>query len=470
MATAEKLNFNTGLQSPHVALQVVSSKVREETPEAAVAHSQQRGSSKPFFPSEPPRLTSSGANPGTGYLAALWAFMTATLTAQIKDATNESQVNTTQNNIASNMVALNQKEADKAQDDLKKYMAALEEQQHQSWWQRLLGVLGAVFGTILAGLTGGACAFLVAAAIMVLMTVPTDKDGTTTFGKLDQALANAGLPSWASALVKVGIVIAATLVGNAVGASAQVGLSMLVNSAKTAAEVAEDAAIDSAASSLPGAAAGDASAAGAAGAGNAGANGANDANSFFAQVRQAGFTRGAVATTLVQMTFAVNPFTDFVVQCAKWHGDDEDKQKLAGAIGGAIFAILAAIACDRIAASGGDASGLLNMKNLLDPKTFKYTYNTIDAIRCGLNISSGTFGILSAKAGLDGAKAERDLGVAQSAQYIYQNDLTMTNNVVQRDQESFRTVNDMFTMTNETWQSYVEPYELAAEILGSSRN
>ena len=413
-----------------------------------------------FNPQTPPVARQETPN-GAGYLGALWIFMMETLMAQVNDAKNESEVNTVQNTTATNMVTLSQDEAQKAQDDLKKYEAAVAEQQHRSWWQTLLGVLGAVFGTILAGMTGGVCSFLVAASVMVLMTVPTNKDGSTTFGKLDDALANAGLPSWASALVKVGIVIAATIVGNAAGASAEVGLSMLVNAAKASAEEAPE---------ELGVAAGDAAASVSADAADdAAANAANNNNSFFAQVKQAGFNRGALLSTGIQMTFAVNPFTDFVEQCSAWHGDDKDKQKLAGAIGGAIFAIIAAIACDRIAASGGDATGLLNMKDMLSPTTFKYTYNTIDFIRGGLNVSSGIFGILGAKSGLEGAQAERDLGEAQAAQSIYQNALTMTNSVIQRDQESFKVMNDMFTMTNDTWQSYVEPYELAAEILGSNK-
>jgi hypothetical protein len=390
----------------------------------------------------------------TGFLAVLASFIMATIIAQVKNAGNESKANENQNELSRETLQLSQDQANKAKDDLKKYLDALEASKHQSWWQTLLGVLGAVFGTILAGLSGGLCSFLVAAAITVLMTVPV-KDGKATFGELDDALKGLGLPDWATGLIKVGIIAAATLAGNAMGASAEIGLGALVNAAKASGtEVIE------------------ANAGAAAGAIEPEANAATE-ETFAQKFKDIGFNRAALTGTAIQLTFVMNPFIDFTAAGLKALGVSDKDAQLIASIVGTIEAILFALAGEGFAAGGSLTSKTANIQDMLNelgPKTYRYTYNAIDAVRGGLMAGSGAFGVLSGVSQLDGADALKKLGKAQAAQSIYQSLLKISNGVIQRDQESFKSVNQNFAMMNDTWQSYTEPYDIAARISLSNRN
>ncbi len=437
MATAEKISYYTGatsVQSPQVALRVVSSEKETQTPVVT-----QTGSSKLVFPSDPPRLQE---NNSSHYLGALWAFMMAMIIAQSNDAKNQSNVSGNQNSVADSLVKQSEDAQQKAVAAYKKYQEEVEAQQHQSIWQRILGGLGAAFGVLLAGLTGGLCTFMVAASIMILMTVPVDGDGNTAMGKLDTALANSGMSGLEIIMVKVGIIVGAAITLNAASAATEVGISTAVSTAKSVGEEVAD---------------------------ELGTTVSENQSSFLSKVSDLGLNRGALASTAAQLTFVLNPVTDLVAQICQAANASDKTKKIVSEVMGAVFAIALAVAAGRIAGSGGNAEGLLSLKKTLSPNTFHYTYNTIDCARIGLSAGSATFGILGGLSGLDGANTLRELGKATAAQTMAQNMLSMTNDTVQKDQASFNTINDMFTMTSDTWQSYVDPYQLAAQILGSTK-
>jgi hypothetical protein len=160
-----------------------------------------------------PKIDSSNtAQPSdnTNYFDEVAAYLAVMILYQLTTAKNESKLSQMQSTVSQSMVEMAEANANATKTQLEQITEALQEQQNENFWQQTLGILASVVGVLLAGLTGGLAAGLIAVGIALFMNLG------------GQDALNNGLSGINSDVgqffAKIGIIIAASVVaGGAAG-------------------------------------------------------------------------------------------------------------------------------------------------------------------------------------------------------------------------------------------------------------
>lgn len=322
-----------------------------------------------------------------------------------------NKLNQIETGMGKTLLALAQTEVKKAQENEQAVIKAQEEAAHQSFWSKFAGYFVAAFALVITALTGGATAFLLAAAVTAVMLSPASQ-------KLEEALQNAGLTPAEIGLVQLAIVIVTA-------AALSAGAGMLSTTGEEVGEAEGQSLSEKAASGV--------------------------------KSNMLGYS--------AQMLMIFNPIQNFTEAFLEATGTGKDKAKLIAMIVGIVVSILAMVVSMKAGTSGEvkDVGPIKSLKNYLGPNGMSALINILRILRAGANITSGAFNIMVYKTKQHVAGLQEAVGTANQNLTIYKNAAQIESDLANQGSDQYNKEMQLVELMISNESRIIEPYDVMAK-------
>lgn len=329
-----------------------------------------------------------------------------------------NKLNQSQTGAGKSLLELAEADVQKAQKQEQEIIKQKEAAAHQSLWSKIGGYIVAGLALIVTALTGGATAFLLAAAVTAIMLSPASQD-------LDKALQNAGLSPAEAGLVQLIIVIVATVILSG-------GAGMLSAGEDAGTGAAEDGAGDAA------------------------------PKKSLLEKAASGLTKSNALTYGTQMFTVFNPTQNLMEGLLEASGTGKDKAKLIAMILGIITSVIALAVGMKAGAEGADkdCAAVGKFKKALGPQNLNRLLNVLRLLRAGANITSGAFNIEVYETKNAIAALQKAMGATNKNIFIEQGTAQIENDLQTQTEDQYsnamRVVEQMISNENKILQPYDE--------------
>jgi hypothetical protein len=473
MATAQNINFpaSSALLSPQIAYKLA--KRDEKIVSIYFSGSQNKSSRKKAMltnhaPKMKPAPKAAPLKQALTFLAQLEAYMTSVLLTQVQLSETQGTLSEAQTGTQNNLVAIAQNQAAQAVKQYQAYDTALAAQQHESWWQKVLGYVVAALCCVVAAFTGGATAFLAAA----ILTTFTLTGGQTA---LDKAL---GGPKWlddlGTALVGTVLTCGAAGLCNSLLSTASSAASDAADAAASSVEMAVLGGTEDAVADLVEAEAQDITEDELSGQAlnaektevkEAVKNAVAKLKSFAAENRSQFLHIGG------QFFATLNPLGDLITMMLEKCGVNPEDAQIAGSIAGSLLSVGAFVgaeyALSKAATATEDAvqdSLLQKIEAKLGAKNLFYAQIALGLMTLSFQAAQSTFGIKAGQSLLTMASITEEIGNSQAELSFYNGIISAAQN--QSNDQSFENLMNAYAEMSSNFDALIEPGQKAVEILG----
>jgi hypothetical protein len=348
---------------------------------------------------------------------------------QVSLTKNQTHISTLQTSLSDDFTALSARQLDEAKKNEQNYERAVHHASHENMFRKIFSYVAAALGLVLAAVTGGAAAFLVTAALSTMAMIGGKANVMQDLGSsLESALRKAGCPAYlvpvVTALVKVGVVVAAT--GAIAGAGGAVGAAA-----------------------------------------NSGERQAGE--SFVAQAGRIGFSQANVAIIGSQLLIAANPGQDLIqgllsIPAIAKHLSEATRNEIAQ-IGGAVTqAIIGLIGMklaveDSVGANGG-------FSRLMNPGSAAKAVNTLQLLSVGTTVASSYYGVQTGRAQYAAGEVLGENAQAQAALELFTDLSKIANQSAQTSGDALKQLTESEASQTKALSSLAMPARAFAEILG----
>lgn len=486
MATAQTIYFPSAsaLLSPQVAYKLTNRNGDEKIVSIDSGNTQEKGAKKAkktkktraLLTKNAPQLRPAQSGPVYSkstpekavatFLSLLEAYMTSVILSQVALSENQASVVKAQTTTQNNLVTMANNQAAQAVQEYQAYEAALQAQEHESWWQKALGYVVAAICCVVAAFTGGATAFL-AAAILTTFTLTGGQND------LDNAL---GGPKW---LDDLGTALVGTVL--------TCGAAGLCNSMMSASSAAASDAAEAAGSSVEMTVLGGAEDAVEDVVENEAQSAVEDEVSGLALNTEKNAVKEAVENAVAKLKsfmaanrsqflhiggqfFAtLNPLGDGITALLEKCGVNAEYAQIAGQIAGSVLSVGVFAGAEYALAktSTVDAledSFLQKLQAKLGTTNLFYTRIALGLLTLSFQAAQAVYGIKAGEAMLELGAITGQIGNTQAQLSLYNGLVAAAQN--QADDQSFENLMNEYAEMTANFDTLIEPGRTAAEILG----
>lgn len=372
----------------------------------------------------------------------LIAYFMAIMLIQVSLSADQSKLNGEVNSMTSSLVTVCQGLAKKAADDLAKYLAAVEAEKHQSWFEKLFSTIAAVCMFVVGAVTGQP-ALCMMGALMLIMQVSGGQDA------LNNALSS--LPGWGKILCEFAIaVVEAVVTGGITGA--------MEGGAAATSEEAGASAVEEAGGSAGGQAIEmtDFSV-------QASSETVEESSSILSKISKyltGGTFKGGNFISQLSKTLVMGSFwQDTFYQLAKGCGASEKDAEIVGTVVGMVVGLATAFGTSYLESSGNPAFSLKDfMTKQVGNDGFNAIKSTLKGATFAMNVSSGAYAIKQAKTIDEESDIQKDQATTYKSLAIYQGVIDVLNTVFTELSKGFATVQSEMGDIMQSGNKFLTPY------------